>query len=53
MFDWDRFVRAATAAFGALVLSFVSVGAAVGPAASLPAGTSIAVFAQAGAAAHG
>ncbi len=31
MFNYDRFVRVAAAAVGALILSAVSVGAAVGP----------------------
>jgi hypothetical protein len=31
MFNSDRFARVATALFGALVLSTLSVGAAVGP----------------------
>jgi hypothetical protein len=31
MFNYDQFVRVATAAVGALILSSLSVGAAVGP----------------------
>jgi hypothetical protein len=31
MFSFDRFARVATAAVGALVLSTISLGAAVGP----------------------
>ena len=32
MFNYDQFVRVATAAVGAIILSALSVGAAVGPA---------------------
>ena len=35
MFSFDRFARVATAAVGALVLSTLSVAAAVGPARSV------------------
>ncbi len=31
MFNFDRFTRVATAAAGALVLSVLSIGAAIGP----------------------
>jgi hypothetical protein len=34
MFNYDRFAKVATAAVGALVLSTLSIGAAVGPAAA-------------------
>ena len=43
MFTFDRFARIATAAVGALVLSTLSVAAAVGPA--TPAGASQPVYA--------
>ena len=39
MFNYDQFIRVATAAVGALILSAVSVGAAVGPAYSPATGT--------------
>ena len=44
MFNFDRFARVATAAVGALVLSTLSVAAAVGPA--TPAGASQPAYAQ-------
>ncbi len=34
MFNYDRFAKVATATVGALVLSTLSIGAAVGPAAA-------------------
>lgn len=43
MFNFDDFARVATAAVGALVLSTLSVAAAVGPA--TPAGASQPVYA--------
>jgi len=34
MFNYDRFAKVATATVGALVLSTLSIGAAIGPAAA-------------------
>jgi len=50
MFSFDRFARVATAAVGALVLSTLSITAAVGPIRA--ATTDTAVVASAGGAAH-
>ncbi|MDQ4086506.1 MAG: hypothetical protein M3177_00595 [Pseudomonadota bacterium] len=48
MFNYDQFVRVATAAVGALILSAISVGAAVGPGHSAATAATVYAMAPAG-----
>ena len=53
MFNFDRFARVATAAVGALVLSTLSIGAAVGPVRAAEPSRRRSPRSQLGSAAHG
>ncbi|HMG46071.1 MAG TPA: hypothetical protein VK614_01235 [Allosphingosinicella sp.] len=52
MFSFDRFARVATAALGALVLSTISLGAAIGPIHAASSDTIVAAATQSGIAAN-